>query len=109
MSSFLCLALFGRLSLLSIPIAMIWSHFFIVAYLCGLLAQFFPSALLYSVNSVYWTGLARVYEYLKDYDYVLRFYGFRESQDHNQEFAADSNPRQFQPYHRTAKHWKSNS
>ena len=47
MSSFLCLALFGRLSLFSLPIAMLWSHFFIVAYLCGLLFQLFPSALLY--------------------------------------------------------------
>ena len=79
MSSFLCLALFGRLSILSLPIAMIWSHFFIFAYLSGLLVQFFPSTILYTVNSIYWLGLAKVYEYLKDYDYVLLFNGFRES------------------------------
>ena len=79
LSSVLCLSLFGRMSLLSIPIAMVWSYFFSYIYLSGFVGLYFDLEIFNIINKFYWESLVLLEDVVKDYDIVLRFNGFSES------------------------------
>ena len=61
LSSILCLALFGRLSFLSIAVAMICSLCFGFVYIVGLISLVLESDGLFCVSDFYWLAISKFY------------------------------------------------
>ena len=78
-SSLVCLAMFQRLSLLSIPISIIFSAMFPVVYFSGFLVLLFDISMLSFIFESYWSLLLYIYRLTYQYDYVFKFHSSHQS------------------------------
>ena len=79
LSSLICLALFGKLSLFSIPISIFYSFLFSYVYVLGFLLIFVDIEAIKYLIHWYWDSLYYLYEVSKNFDYVIKFHSAYQS------------------------------